>query len=38
MGGIVMKPTDLMINDWVLWHNRYVQMCGLDELADNFKI
>lgn len=21
-----MKPTDLMLNDWVLWNNRYVQI------------
>ena len=26
MGGIIMKPTDLMLNDWVLWNNRYVQI------------
>lgn len=31
-----MKPTDLMIKDWVLWKNRYVQIARISGIVYSF--
>ena len=31
-----MKPTDLMIKDWVLWKNRYVQIVQISGIVYSF--
>ena len=31
-----MKPTDLMIGDWVLWKNRYVQVVRISGIVYSF--
>ena len=31
-----MKPTDLMIKDWVLWKNRYVQIVRISGIVYSF--
>ena len=31
-----MKPTDLMIKDWVLWKNRYVQVVRISGIVYSF--
>ena len=31
-----MKPTDLMIGDWVLWKNRYVQIVRISGIVYSF--
>lgn len=36
MGGLIMKATDLMIGDWVLWKNRNVQIVRTCALVYSF--